>query len=677
MKSQDKTIVELNKEIADLKESLDILRKSEEKFRKAYETSPDSININRLSDGMYVSINDGFTRVMGFSENEVIGKTSLELNIWLNSDERELLRKELTTNGEVKNFEAEFVSKEGKVINGIMSASLIDLNGVPHILSVTKDTTIRKKAEKALAKERSLIEALMNNLPDHIYFKDLESRFIRINCDHAKSFGLSDPSEAVGKSDSDFFTAEHALQAYQDEQKVIRTGNPLNVEEKLTWENRPDTWSSTTKLPLLDEKRNIIGIFGISRDITARKRAELEIQVNYEISQGITSTSNLDELLKLIHLSLGKVVYAENCFVALYDHKTSLFSFPYFVDKVDSTPLPTSMPKSCTAFVFRTIKPFLLTQEVFNTLVEQNEVELVGSPSPSWIGIPLQTPSQVIGVLVLQHYERENVYSESDLKFLISVGNQIAIAIERKISEEEIILKNELLQLINAEKDKFFSILAHDLRGPMSSFVAATEILTEDIQSMTLSEIRDITISMKSSASNIYSLLENLLEWSRLKRGVMEFAPEKLNLKKKISSCISVVSEAALKKKIEITVSVAEEIDIVADSHMFETVIRNLVSNAVKFTPVGGKISVAGYINKNNSVEIRIADSGIGMNPLLVSKLFVLGEKTSRQGTEGEPSSGLGLLLCKEIIEKHKGSIKIESKEGTGTTFLISFTGWK
>lgn len=93
MKSQDKTIVELNKEIADLKESLDILRKSEEKFRKAYETSPDSININRLSDGMYVSINDGFTRVMGFSENEVIGKTSLELNIWLNSDERELLRK--------------------------------------------------------------------------------------------------------------------------------------------------------------------------------------------------------------------------------------------------------------------------------------------------------------------------------------------------------------------------------------------------------------------------------------------------------------------------------------------------------------------------------------------------------------------------------------------------------
>ncbi len=106
-----------------------------------------------------------------------------------------------------------------------------------------------------------------------------------------------------------------------------------------------------------------------------------------------------------------------------------------------------------------------------------NEVELVGSASPSWIGIPLQSPSDVIGVMVLQHYEKDGVYSESDVNFLVSIGSQIAISIERKKSEEEIKLKNELLEAINAEKDKFFSILADDLRGPMSAFVAATQIL--------------------------------------------------------------------------------------------------------------------------------------------------------------------------------------------------------
>ena len=240
----------------------------------------------------------------------------------------------------------------------------------------------------------------------------------------------------------------------------------------------------------------------------------------------MTTTSNLDELLKLIHNSLKKVVYAENLFVALYDPKTELFSFPYFVDLVDSAPMATSMPKSCTAYVYRKVSPLLLTDEIYQQLIDQNEIDNIGSPSRSWIGIPLQIPSKVIGVLVLQHYEKENVYSERDMKFLISVGNQIAISIDRKKAEEEIKLKNELLQVSNAEKDKFFSIIAHDLRGPISAFVSVTQILTEDIQSMTLEEIRDITVSMKKDASNVYALLENLLEWSRLKRGTMEFNPE-------------------------------------------------------------------------------------------------------------------------------------------------------
>lgn len=115
----------------------------------------------------------------------------------------------------------------------------------------------RKQADEALAHEQYLMEVIMNNLPDHIYFKDCESRFIKINKDHAQSFGLSDPSQAIGKTDFDFFTEEHALQAYEDEQAIIRTGQPLSKEERLTWPDRPDTWSLTTKLPMRDKDGNI------------------------------------------------------------------------------------------------------------------------------------------------------------------------------------------------------------------------------------------------------------------------------------------------------------------------------------------------------------------------------------------------------------------------------------
>lgn len=776
------------------------LKKSEEKFRKASMTSPDSINITRLSDGMMISINEAFTRTLGYSEEEAIGKTTIELNLWADEADRDYIVKELLENGKVENYEVNFLKKDGDIVNGLLSASLIDLEGITHILTVTKDISLRKRIEEKLNREQFLINALMNNLTDHVYFKDLDSKFIRNNKAHLLSFGFTDPEQVAGKSDFDFFEEKAARQAFNDEQQIIKTGEPILKEEKLTRKDGTVVWFSAMKLPLRDNNGDIIGTFGISRDITEwkkteealkhseerfrsvaqtandaiitidvdgyirgwnkgaenmfgykeeeihgqslnivipddylnkhikpkvllemrgvtpsanktvellglkktgqtfpvelslsgwetsegrfftgivrditfRKRTELENLINYEITQGITTTSNLDELLKLIHGSLGKVVYAENFFVALYNEATRLFSFPYFVDKIDSTPLPTSMKKSCTAFVFRTVKPLLLTQSIFDQLVEKDEVELVGSNSPSWIGIPLQTPSKVIGVLVLQHYEKENVYSENDVRFLTSIGSQIALAIERKKSEEEITLKNELLQAINAEKDKFFSIIAHDLRGPLSAFVAATQIITEEVQNMSIDEIREITNSMKSSATNIYSLLENLLEWSRLRRGGLDFVPVKLGLKSKVTSSVEVLYETAAKKDISIEISISEDLFISADNHMFEAIIRNLVSNAIKFTPEGGKIRIEAGIKEGHFAEVKIIDQGIGMSAELTRKLFQIDEKTSRPGTAGEPSTGLGLLLCKEFIEKNGGSISVESEVGKGSTF--SFT---
>jgi len=660
------------KDIAGMKQTIEELRKNEEKYRLAYMTSPDSININRMSDGMYVSVNEGFTNILGYTEEDAIGRTSIDMNIWVNPDERARLVGEVLEKGKVRNFEAEFQSKDGRIICGSMSASLINLDGIPHLLSVVRDITSQKQAEEALAKEQFLINALMNNLSDHVYFKDIDSRFIRNNKAHALSFGLSDTDQLLGKSDFDFFTEKAARQAFEDEQSIIKTGLPILKEEKLTRKDKSDAWFSAIKMPLYNKDGVIIGTFGISRDISLRKRSELERYALFEITKGITSTNNLDELLLLIHNSLKTVVYAENFFVALYDKNTGLFSFPYFVDESDPTPEPSALRKSCSAYLYRTVKPLLLTQPVFDELTKSGEVELVGSNSPSWVGVPLQTPSEVIGVMVLQHYTKENVYSENDVKFLVSIGSQIAVAIERKKREEEITMKNDLLQMINAEKDKFFSIIAHDLRGPLSSFVGATQILTES-QTLGDFEIKQITMSMKSSAVNIYNLLENLLEWSRLKRGGLHFVGQNLNLSIIVNDCIAVLSESARKKEIGISIVIPEEIEVFADKHMLATVIRNIVSNAIKFSNPGGKVTLTA-IKTDKTVEMEIADTGIGMYPELKEKLFLINEKTSRHGTAGELSTGLGLLLCKEFIDQSGGKIWVESVAGQGSAFFFTMT---
>jgi PAS domain S-box-containing protein len=694
MSDMEKSREEILQELTDLREAYKALKefyerdvvllkdaeeqrhKSEEKFRNAFMTSPDSININRLSDGLCVSINEGFTKMLGYTEDEIIGKTSLEMNIWADPDRRTALVNELKEKGKVENFEARFKSKEGSYITGLMSASLTYIEGVPHLLNVTRDITMVRKAEETLESERNLLRTLIDNMPDRIYAKDTESRFIICNEALMKRMGKADFSEIIGKSDLELLSGELARQYYNNEQEIIRTGIPMyDHEETMGNISGKLRWSLATKVPIRDADGKITGIVGIGKDITERKRRELEVQVLTEISQGFTSTSNLDELLNLIHACLGKVAYAENCFIALYNSKTGLFSFPYFVDKFDEKPAPVSMGKSCSAYVFRTVKPFLYSQEAFIELQEKGEVELVGSPSPSWIGIPLQTSDRVIGVLVLQHHEEENVYSENDVAFLSSIGNQIAIAIERKKSEEEIILKNQLLETVNAEKDKFFSIIAHDLRGPLSAFVAATQILTEDIENMSVEEIKDIVDSMKSDASNVYTLLENLLEWSRLQRGVLEFRLERLMLNNLAEKAVTSVLGAAKSKGVDIYMNIPETVELKADGHMIQTVLRNLISNAVKFTPSGGNITISASIDSDSSVEIKVADTGIGMSEDMRKKLFIMNEKTNRPGTDGEPSSGLGLLLCKEFIEKHGGKISVESREGEGSCFSFTIPG--
>jgi PAS domain S-box-containing protein len=234
---------------------------------------------------------------------------------------------------------------------------------------------------------------------------------------------------------------------------------------------------------------------------------------------------------------------------------------------------------------------------------------------------------------------------------------------KRKKAEHEIELKNQELQKINAEKDKFFSIISHDLRTPFNGFLGLSQLIAEKSSSLTINEIQDIAEDMRKSAANLFRLLENLLQWARMQKGALPFNPEVVKLRPIVNDCITLITVTVKSKEIEITCDIPDELEVFADINMLETVVRNLVSNAIKFTPRHGKVSVNAHINNYKNVEITVADSGIGMSSEIVTNLFRIDVQTNRIGTEGEPSTGLGLLLCKEFVEKHGGKIWVESKE--------------
>ncbi|MEI6049098.1 MAG: PAS domain S-box protein [Bacteroidota bacterium] len=651
---------------------------------------------------------------------------------------------------QVRQAELETLNKE---LNLEKEKALINITGL-------------EKAEEALAQEQYLMLTLLDNLPDHIYFKDRESRFIKINKAMAQFHGLNDPEQAIGKTDADFFTNEHAQQALRDELTIIRTDRLLSIEEKETHHDRPDTWVSTIKLPMRDKNGNIIGTFGISRNITERKQADMILQKSEERFKNIsTSISDLlyscvtdangvyyfdwiygacEEITGFTNEELiamncwGKLVIDEDFPVFkkhILDVKPGLSDICQLRIKnkkghiiwIQASSKCVKQKGSESCFLFGGIiditekkhieKALFESEEKYRLLIDNanesivvaqdgllkfinpmtlvlmegySEQELIGRPFPEFIHPDDQN-------MVVESYRRwianDEVQKQYTFRVVTREGvikwveinatmiewhgkpatlNFLTDITGRKQAEEEIKLKNIELQKRNAEKDKFFSIIAHDLRNPFMGFLGLTQLLDEELPGLTPSETQNIATNLRNSATNQYRLLENLLQWSRMEQGLVPFNPAVVKLRPIVDESITTALESAKIKGIEITVNIPDHMQIFADSNILQTIIRNLISNAVKFTPKGGNVNLSAISTGEKNVEISVEDSGIGMSRAMVDGLFRLDVKSSRSGTEGESSTGLGLIICKDLVEKHGGELLVESEEGKGSNFRFT-----
>jgi len=273
-------IVNLCRDITDRKRAEQALRESEERYRLLFERNLAGVFRGTLFSRHILDCNAAYARILGYDSRQEVLSCG-KLHDFCEPAEFETAKARLLNEKALTNFEVRFRRKDQTPVWALVNVSLIETGEAEETLvaGTLIDITEHKQAEQALAQERDLLGTLMDNLPDYIYFKDRQSRFLRINRAHTKAFGLSDPGQAVGKTDFDFFAAEHAQQAYNDEQEVITTGKPMTAkEEKETWPDGRVTWVSTIKMPFRDANGAIIGTFGVSRDITERKRAEKALE---------------------------------------------------------------------------------------------------------------------------------------------------------------------------------------------------------------------------------------------------------------------------------------------------------------------------------------------------------------------------------------------------------------
>ena len=248
----------------------------------------------------------------------------------------------------------------------------------------------------------------------------------------------------------------------------------------------------------------------------------------------------------------------------------------------------------------------------------------------------------------------------------------IGKSLSDELSLQKVRMQVDTLRQANEEKEKFYSIVAHDLKSPFNGFLGLTYLLTEDLSSYTFEELNEITTTLRKSALSMYNLLMNLLEWNRIQRNAIVFNPQPFLLSEIVRTSVESIEEQAIVKNVVIQNTVTELFAIMVDQHMMQVIFSQLISNAIKYCRPAGAVMISAVEAAGNFVEVTIHDNGTGIPDEMRQKLFDMTELVKKPGTAGETGSGLGLLITRAMIERHMGTIRISSEVNVGTT--VKFT---
>jgi len=488
------------------------LKEIKDHFELLFNLNPDAVTITQLSDGLFVDINKGYTDLLGYTRDEVIGQTTLFKKLWVDPYQRQVFREIIQRDGYCNNFESSFRCKDGHIVTGMVSSVMFNYQEKPHLLSVTRDITARKNAEMALRENERMLK---------------------------------------------------------ESQKIAGLGS-----YKLNF--KTEQWSCSEVLG---------AIFGID--------------ANY--------TRSISSWINIIH--------------------------PNFREEMHNY-LQHNIIQSKQKF-----------DKEYKIIRQSDQQE-------RWV--------HGLGELIFN--------SRKELRYMVGTVQDIS---DRKKAELTIQQQNKVLTDLNNTQNKLFSIIAHDLRNPFNILLNFSEMLMHSSDEFNQEDIVLLASQMNIVSKQTYNLLENLLEWFRLQTGHLKPNPVQSNLRSILLEVLQLANELAAKKEIIIVNHIKPHIMVLCDKEMTKTILRNLITNAIKFTNHHGQIILDATTNGTN-VNITVTDTGVGIAPEILPQLFSFETNATTFGTENEVGSGIGLHLCKELIEKQEGKIWVESQVNKGSCFGFS-----
>jgi len=662
------------------KQSELLLKESEKKYKDLFEKSDDAILI--IENGKFVDCNQATVRILRYNNKEELLNTHpSELSPEMQPDGKPSFKKaeemmNIAYERGSHRFEWDHKKADGTVFPVEVLLTAITIRPKEKILhTVWRDITERKREEKKILELQKRLTSHLDNTPLGGIFWDTDFRIIDWNKSAERIFGFS-KEEVLGKKGSELIVPED-LRLSVDEtfsQFLKQSGGKKNTNENLTKEGKR-ILCEWYNVAITDTKGEVTGVASLVDDITEQNKSLKLQNAIYRISECTYTTSDMSTLYSNIHNILSELLPIKNIYIALYNEEKDIISFPYFVDEYDPPQSDKKPGKGLTEYVLRTGKAALINEKKDLELRQLGEVEMIGEPTKIWLGVPLKIRGKTIGIIVVQDYKDENAYGEDEKQLLTFVSNQIAQVIERKQSSVQLKKYSEELKEANQAKDKFFSIIAHDLKSPFQGLLGYSQILSNEFDTLSDEEKMFFINNIDNISKSAYNLLEDLLTWSRIQIGKLEVNYEVFNLAEFLNPTISLLNQTATNKDITIKTSIDNKNLVKADKNMVQTAVRNLISNAIKFTNNGGKIKVSTKVI-DEFVEVTVEDNGIGMKKDILKNLFRIDQNVTTKGTANEEGTGLGLLLCKEMIEKEGGTIKVESEAGKGSKFRFTIPSY-
>lgn len=624
--NKEKMVLSTHLDITKHKQTLQKLKNSETRFKAIFNNAYDGILLGDAETKKLVYGNQMICKMLGYSLTELLELSvndihpKEQLDSVLNAFEEQLSKKiRVVEKIPVKR-------KDGIIFYADISSAPIQINNKTYLIGVFRDITERLEAEKALQASEEKYRLLVENQAEGFGITDFEENFIYANKAAEKIFEVNE-GELIGKNLKMFLSKEE-LQKMLKQTKLRKSSKVTTYELQLNLLNKITKIILITGTPYYDENEKIIGTMGIFRDITDRKMIE----------------NRLKEAQKIAQLGIWELDIIQN----------KLFWSEEIYQIFECTP-----------------DEFTASYESFLQFIHPDDLEKVNNAYLNSLETkkPYEITHRIITAKGTLKYVKEkcDTIFDNDEKPILSKGIVMDIT---QLKENEL----KFIQA-NKTKDKLFSIIAHDLRNPFNTLLGFTNLLNKNYEKYDDEKRKNLIHILYKDTKNTYKLLEDLLTWSRTQSGKIEINLKSSSIKNLILEPIVTVKNMAANKNIAIKNNVDDELKVQVDERTIKTVIRNLLTNAIKFTHKEGLIQISTKkIQKNNIpyIEVSILDNGIGIKKENINTIFNLDTKKSCTGTENEKGTGLGLIICKEFIALNNGEINVESEEGKGSRFYFT-----